>query len=471
MIITCDKCNTRFDLDESLVEETGSKVRCTNCDNVFVAYPPKQSEETEPELVLDLEIDPEGKEKVTEAKTPVEETDSLDLSDLEEMLEVEDIEEPGGDAKGEAAEPELELELEVASEDDPVAVESEDQAGDSDALDLSDIEKLLEMEDIEEPEEDDEAEEAELTLELDMDSEAEAVEEPAEVTPGEEDLDLDLDLELELESDEDLQLELDESEELDLELDEDEETLEASDAAEPSEAEDVDLDFGSEEAEKEAVTAEETVSGPVEEEKEEAEAAAFGMGAEEEAKEAKVVVAAFKPSFPIPKRRMGAPVFILIFLLILAGGAFGTYFYMNQKGIKLPFVAKHGEIVPLEESFKYKFIDNARVGSLFVITGFVLNKYDHGRSHIQVNGELLTEGENVIQTQTVFGGNIISELELSNSDMSNIKIRLGNKSGDKQSNVNLKSGAKLPFMIVFSNLPENISEYRIQVAGSSPAGK
>ena len=39
MIITCEDCNSSFNVNDSLIKESGSKVRCSKCDSVFVAYP------------------------------------------------------------------------------------------------------------------------------------------------------------------------------------------------------------------------------------------------------------------------------------------------------------------------------------------------------------------------------------------------------------------------------------------------
>ncbi len=39
MIITCKECNSSFNVDDSLIKEAGSKVRCSKCENIFVAYP------------------------------------------------------------------------------------------------------------------------------------------------------------------------------------------------------------------------------------------------------------------------------------------------------------------------------------------------------------------------------------------------------------------------------------------------
>lgn len=46
MFITCQNCDTTFRLDERLLKPGGSKVRCSQCSNVFVAYP--QQLETPP---------------------------------------------------------------------------------------------------------------------------------------------------------------------------------------------------------------------------------------------------------------------------------------------------------------------------------------------------------------------------------------------------------------------------------------
>jgi predicted Zn finger-like uncharacterized protein len=40
MIITCEACGTSFRLKTGRVKETGSKVRCSKCQHVFVVYPP-----------------------------------------------------------------------------------------------------------------------------------------------------------------------------------------------------------------------------------------------------------------------------------------------------------------------------------------------------------------------------------------------------------------------------------------------
>jgi predicted Zn finger-like uncharacterized protein len=42
MIVQCEKCRTKFKLDDSMVKPGGSKVRCSLCKHVFVASPPEE---------------------------------------------------------------------------------------------------------------------------------------------------------------------------------------------------------------------------------------------------------------------------------------------------------------------------------------------------------------------------------------------------------------------------------------------
>ena len=48
MVITCENCHTRFNLDPDLLKPTGSKVRCSQCRHVFTAFPETIETETTP---------------------------------------------------------------------------------------------------------------------------------------------------------------------------------------------------------------------------------------------------------------------------------------------------------------------------------------------------------------------------------------------------------------------------------------
>src|SRR5574337_378008 len=52
MIIQCDKCSTKFRLDDSRITGNGVRVRCTKCQNVFIVTPPPPVDEVQVEDVL-----------------------------------------------------------------------------------------------------------------------------------------------------------------------------------------------------------------------------------------------------------------------------------------------------------------------------------------------------------------------------------------------------------------------------------
>ena len=43
MVVQCENCRTIFNLDETLLKEGGSKVRCSLCKHLFTAYPPSRT--------------------------------------------------------------------------------------------------------------------------------------------------------------------------------------------------------------------------------------------------------------------------------------------------------------------------------------------------------------------------------------------------------------------------------------------
>ncbi len=96
MIIECESCESKYNLDESLLKSGGSKVRCSVCKNVFIAYPPEELHIEEPatDMILEEEL---------------EETLSLDSRT--------DFGEEEGRAPKEAAESDFDLAFEEAMEE------------------------------------------------------------------------------------------------------------------------------------------------------------------------------------------------------------------------------------------------------------------------------------------------------------------------------------------------------------------
>jgi pilus assembly protein FimV len=522
MIITCKECNTRFNLDENLLKPTGSKVRCSKCNEVFTAYPPKMSEKTQPtaeaapeikdqpdvaapetgeketagedvldfsdmeklldekeaaagegaadegtedlDRDLDLDITPEveTKKEGLEAGAEPQEGEDLDLSDLENLL---DSEESVPESVGDEIDEELKLDMDSDSDAAAKVPSKKDDFEELDELDLSDLEEIL---DLEQPMAEDESVPEDIELELDMEAEPEL----EEASAGDEDEELDkVDLSeiekmLEVEESE----EQEESEEKDLEFDlEMEETSAGPSLTEtPSDLEVYELDEAEETSDKpEAVEAAADVKAKPEFE--------FEEGAEEEVPDVTTAAAAATPA---KERRVSKPLVVLLILVLLGGGSYGAYVLLNYMHIQIPYVSNYfkpnvpdpkGNLKIDTLNINSRFILNVKAGKLFVITGKVKNGYSDNRRFISVIGKLFIKGKKIAKMETVFCGNVLSDIELSNMEFEAIKKRLSNRYGDNRSNFQVAPGKELPFMIVFSNLPENLEEFAIEAAGSISA--
>jgi hypothetical protein len=138
--------------------------------------------------------------------------------------------------------------------------------------------------------------------------------------------------------------------------------------------------------------------------------------------------------------------------------------YLNQ--LMKSDMKKVGEITT--SNIKSKFVDNEESGRLFVITGNVTNEFPQSRRFIKLKGKLFASGKTLVKEETVFCGNSLTDIQLAQMSLADINKKLSNRFGDNKSNVKVKSGQELPFMMVFSDFPQDLEEFTIEVIGSSP---
>lgn len=105
MIITCEKCWTQFNLDESLLNADGSTVRCSRCQHIFTAFPPPAKPEFNDLEFHDIDLDKDL------------EFDDSDFDEDEDLPETADDENLTKDVLQETVEPEK-LELETIDPDE-----------------------------------------------------------------------------------------------------------------------------------------------------------------------------------------------------------------------------------------------------------------------------------------------------------------------------------------------------------------
>jgi pilus assembly protein FimV len=183
-----------------------------------------------------------------------------------------------------------------------------------------------------------------------------------------------------------------------------------------------------------------------------------------------------------PRKRISAPVMILLVLALLAGGAYGGYVYLKSTGTSIPFLESlmgtpepaivdpgNLQIAVLEQEIGTEFVENSAAGQLFVIRGQVRNDYPDARNFIMVKGVLYSKDGQAVQQKNIYCGNVLADSDLQATDKASIEAKLLNRFGDQRSNFQVPPGKELPFMVVFSDLPPDFGEFSVEVVSSAPA--
>jgi hypothetical protein len=199
--------------------------------------------------------------------------------------------------------------------------------------------------------------------------------------------------------------------------------------------------------------------------------------------EEKITEAPRKPAKAVPKKgKKGGlsrflAIVVIIVLLLTGGVAALLYFAPEQVPDSLtsylgvggkPEVKDSGVRRLSFKSVNGKFYQSSKAGNLFCIQGMVLNSYPGSRSFIRVKGSLLDEKGVAVKQKLAFAGNTFTENELKDMSLEQISQALDNRTGKGNANVNVKPQASVPFMIVFEELPDNLSEFTVEAVSSEP---
>ncbi len=570
MIITCEKCATRFRLDESLLKADGSKVRCSLCKHVFTAFPPIPDTgldlETESPTAGDMTFDtpedrqPEsgealpdpgdGEPEPGDTQTDEFEPDSLDFDDTdfeEDLQQAADIEisfedeDNGFDLETETsfdAEDETQidfdsddLELEAIDPDDLQQMVDADEPDLLSGLEMDSASDILdeqmpgEISDLAEGQKEKPAPEQEPALE-----EIQATEKPEDADPSSE-FDLTFDLDENKQNFDEQDLESLEKDDLDIQgldmtdrldpdgleadipsesrLDEngleenglahddardhdklEEHGLETDDldalkGFDDDEFDDTDLDdIDLDDTDLDDTDLDDTdldVSEPHT-------PSPDGPPLRRPARASLIQpldpeVDAAKTTDPSSKKQpvLGTPVLVLLLIFLLAAGSYVTATILGYRipflpEIKIPFVQQHlsqkppeslpaPDPVPDQKSVTGRFLTNDTAGELFIITGKIENPAQIPYRHIQVKGTLFQKEKTAAMTRIAYCGNIVPEDILKTGNIDDITAQLKTPRGAADINANVMPGDTVPFMLVFSDLPGNLENFTVEVAG------
>ena len=405
--------------------------------------------DSEPELSseeldfgLDMESETAPKTASASPAAELEETEEFDLSDLDEMLGED--EEPAGPAEAADGTDDLDFSLDIADEGEQ-SIASDAEFEETAEFDLSDLENMLE--EVDEPNAVDAG-----SQELDMALDGQETEVAAELFDGDDSADV----------------------ELEFEIDDN-----AAAVPQAAEAAVVSANAGAEETLGDSFDMGTLTDEADEIDVEDADLAYADLDEEDLAPRKKIKSSG--------RRGLSGPFRILLMLVLLVGGGYAAYTLSETMGFEIPYLKELKEIkIPYVSdllgtevadpgNLKIKilakkvdgwFVTNTKSGTIFVVKGQVKNVYNHPRNFIRITAKIYSKGGVHSRIQTVYAGNLLTDKELVALSPNIIKKRLGRQFGEKKSNLKIKTGKVVPFMVVFSKLPPNPDEYTVEVESS-----
>ncbi|MDA3917818.1 MAG: zinc-ribbon domain-containing protein [Deltaproteobacteria bacterium] len=510
MIITCKECSTSFNLDDSLVKESGSKCRCSVCKHIFTSYPLPVEKDQEPEEIPVPILESEPSDfKIEEEDFSLEEDNDLDIEPSDLEIDGEGIEFVSSDLEDDEAE--LELESSKFEVDDTDADKEDSDFDIDDDFSFEDSEFEVDTEDKD-------SDDSEFAL-VEGDAPVSEAEEGESVIKMEDEVNDDLD-DASITEDDEFELEFDvKDDDFEFELDTEDEGSDVIefDVEDDSDTEDIvakeenfSFQAGSDEDDPVIPYEEKSIEDGEPEEpsivipeddfaeynevlEQETEPEDYDSYEEEtieiddsKKEDIKIPHQELEPMLtPAPgsrrrkkKSRIGTPVLLLLLIFLLVAGAYIASVMTGYKipyisDIQIPFVEQYLEKpaskivdakpLPNQKSVNGRFVTNATTGTLFVITGRVENPSNIAYKHIQVSGALITKGKQEAKIKNAYCGNIIPEDTLKTGNIADINKIMAVKTGNNNLNADIKPKASIPFMVVFSDLPEKLQNFTVKV--------
>lgn len=175
------------------------------------------------------------------------------------------------------------------------------------------------------------------------------------------------------------------------------------------------------------------------------------------------------PPLSIASRRKRNPLFgalitLIAVLIISVLGYFGYSSFSTHIETASPEVGKISV-----RAVKAAFVKNDKVGEMLVISGEALNEYPTPRAALQVKVTVFDAAGQSIATKSAYGGNPMTEEQLKSMPLDKIEAAMANQFGDSLANMEVTPGKAIPFVAVLSNLPKGAKDFGVESAGSTVA--
>lgn len=175
------------------------------------------------------------------------------------------------------------------------------------------------------------------------------------------------------------------------------------------------------------------------------------------------------------KKRSLLPIIMGAVLLLLAGAG-AWYFFMSGDDTVAPEsqeTAQTDEVITTEqiknfslEDVKQYYVDNDKVGKIFVVQGKVVNNFSSPKELITIEANLFDAGGVSVKDKQILAGNSVSLYQLQMLTEEELESAINNKVGILTANTNVPPGGEVPFVVTFYNPPETVQEFGIKVVSA-----
>lgn len=172
------------------------------------------------------------------------------------------------------------------------------------------------------------------------------------------------------------------------------------------------------------------------------------------------------PPLSISSRRKRSPLFTAVIagvsLLVLS-----VLGYSLLSKSKETVSRDSGKIVV--RSVTAAFVENDQAGELLVVSGEALNQFPKSRAALQVKVTIFDAAGGIAATKTAYCGNPLTDEQLVSLPLEKIEAAMANQFGDSLANMEVAPDKSIPFVVVLANLPEGAKDFEVQSAGSTVA--
>lgn len=170
------------------------------------------------------------------------------------------------------------------------------------------------------------------------------------------------------------------------------------------------------------------------------------------------------PEMPI-KKKLPLVKLALILVLVLACCAGGWYYYSLKSAAMQPNeqeIAKQVKLLTMRNVRQY-YVDNEKVGKVFVIEGRVINEFPQPKELITVEGQIYDKDMKTLAVKKQLGGVQLSLFQLQVLSEKEMESFLNNKVEILTNNTNVPRGGEVPFMVLFYAPPKGVAEFGVRI--------